>query len=134
MTYKLPPRTYHVKPFMHCIYRVGCWPWWKYWGNPMEYWYAWREFYQRGRRGWADNDIYSLDWYVAEWMGDALHKLHTDSITMDCNTKKGLREYTAMIAGWDAALKYMDDWDQKALLTWEYGSKLWRKKFFSLWW
>lgn len=32
-------------------------------------------FVQRGRRGWADCDIWSLDWYLAGWLPDALRHL-----------------------------------------------------------
>lgn len=48
------------------------------WGNPRQ---AYREivwFVQRGRRGWADRDIWSLDHYLSSWMPDALRKLKKD--------------------------------------------------------
>jgi len=32
-------------------------------------------FVQRGRRGWADRDTWSLDWYLNGWMPDALRYL-----------------------------------------------------------
>ncbi len=32
-------------------------------------------FYQRGRRGWADCDTWSLDWYLDRWLPEALRYL-----------------------------------------------------------
>lgn len=32
-------------------------------------------FLQRGKRGWSDKDIWSLDWYLAGWLPDALRRL-----------------------------------------------------------
>ncbi len=32
-------------------------------------------FIQRGRRGYADFDLWSLDWYLADWMPKALRQL-----------------------------------------------------------
>jgi hypothetical protein len=32
-------------------------------------------FIQRGRRGYADSDLWSLDWYLSSWMPEALRKL-----------------------------------------------------------
>ena len=48
------------------------------WGNPREAYYAVKCFIQRGRRGWSDRDIWSLDHYLSSWMPDALRKLKKD--------------------------------------------------------
>jgi hypothetical protein len=32
-------------------------------------------FYQRGKRGYAENSVWSIDWYLCSWMGNALREL-----------------------------------------------------------
>ena len=41
-------------------------------------------FIQRGKRGYADCDIWSLDWYLDSWMPDALRKLKEDKHGIPC--------------------------------------------------
>lgn len=38
-----------------------------------------RKFYQRGTRGWADEDTCSLDHYILSWLPDALEKVAQDA-------------------------------------------------------
>lgn len=130
----LKPRTYKTIPIIsRCGYRRWIWEWWAHWLDPRTYYYDLRAFYQRGRRGWADRDLWSLDDYLAGWMGDALHKLNEDSHHADAHGKKGLREYQQMIEGWDAAERYISDWGEQDLKRWERGSDIFKKRFFSLW-
>ncbi len=35
--------------------------------------------WQRGKRGWADEDIWSLDWYLSSWLPAAFRKLAKDA-------------------------------------------------------
>src|SRR5574337_894509 len=42
---------------------------------PRDAYYSVKYFIQRGRRGWADCDTWSLDWYLDGWMPDALRYL-----------------------------------------------------------
>lgn len=132
----LKPRTYQVIPLIsRAGYRRWIWPWWKHWLDPRTYWYDLITFYQRGRRGWADRDLWSLDLYLAGWMGDALHKMQEVSPHMNKHTKQGIREFQQMIEGWDAAGKVMDSFgtDKQALRRWERGFDIFKKRFFSLW-
>jgi len=55
---------------------------WNYWHlikNPhklfIEIYYHIKWFIQRGRRGWADCDAWSLDHYLASWMPEAVLRL-----------------------------------------------------------
>lgn len=43
--------------------------------GPKDAWRAVKWFVQRGRRGWSDRDLWSLDSYLAEWLPDALRAL-----------------------------------------------------------
>lgn len=44
-------------------------------GNPSIAYDLIRAFIQRGRRGWADQDVWSLDGYLNSWLPDALRRL-----------------------------------------------------------
>lgn len=142
MKYKLPLRSYGVIPVYSPGYRPWIRQWWAYWLNPMTHWHAWSTVYQRGRRGWADSDCWSLDWYLSSWMGDALHHLHTESITLDCSTLKGKRKYLQMIDAWDSAKHVQwncdcysqDGHDEKHVRHFKKNIQVWVKEFFTLWW
>jgi hypothetical protein len=62
-------------------------------GTPRDWYKEVKWFIQRGRRGWADRDTWSLDWYLSGWMPDALRHLK--------NTKHGVP--SAMFEGEDCA-------------------------------
>ena len=47
-------------------------------GDPRNIYHDIRAFVQRGRRGWADRDVWSVDSYLNSWLPDALRKLKKD--------------------------------------------------------
>lgn len=60
--------------------------------------YRW--FIQRGSRGWADCDVWSLDNYLAGWVPDALDRLLANKLGHPIGmTRKG----------WDTRLKRMKE-------------------------
>src|ERR1700677_1618409 len=62
-------------------YRTFTSYWWKYWLSPSSYYYWVKYKIQRANRGWADCDVWSLDYYLSQWLPDALKLLR--------NTKHG---------------------------------------------
>lgn len=141
-------------------WRRFSWWWWKDVLNPINYWIALRIFWQRGRRGWSDHDLISLDMYLAEWMPDALRHLQARNMDLNFDKLKGRRKFQRMIIGWEAAWHcseacdcmlsfsgYGSDHPQDDSWTdrykkyhqeywwrrWEDGSRLFRHHFFRLW-
>lgn len=56
------------------------------------------KLYQRGTRGWADEDTWSLDYYILSWLPDALEKVAEDSHGAPPNfgfSKKEIEEFYA---------------------------------------
>jgi len=49
--------------------------WWTWYANPMTYVRAFRWYYQRATRGWADCDVWGLDSYICDVMVPALEHL-----------------------------------------------------------
>jgi len=81
---------------------------------PSDLYYYTKHFVQRGSRGWADYDTWSLDWYLAGWLPAALRHLkeHKHGVPgtmfedseLDENyspTKEGM---AAGVARWDAVM------------------------------
>jgi len=58
-------------------YRVFTSYWWKYWFSPSSYYYWAKYKIQRANRGWADCDVGSLDYYLSQWLPDALKLLRS---------------------------------------------------------
>lgn len=59
-------------------------------GGPRRAFLAIKWFIQRGRRGWADCDTWSLDWYLDRWMPDALRYLKANKCGIPRETLEGL--------------------------------------------
>ncbi len=51
------------------------WPLERMWEWPGDRLREIKWFIQRGRRGYADRDLWSLDWYLSDWMPKALRQL-----------------------------------------------------------
>jgi hypothetical protein len=51
---------------MSLIYRI--------WDKIYSFPYQIKWFIQRGRRGWSDDDVLGLDYYLASWLPDALRE------------------------------------------------------------
>lgn len=58
---------------------LGDYNYWHYFRHPFEYfgdvWDKVRWFYQRGRYGYCERDVWSLDWHLTSYMGKALRDL-----------------------------------------------------------
>lgn len=59
-------------------YRKFCLPWWKHFFSPSSYYKPVKWFLQRGWRGYADSDVWSIDAYLCEFMPQALEDLKLD--------------------------------------------------------
>jgi hypothetical protein len=74
------------------------------------------EFFQRGRRGWAPSDTWSLDHYLAGVMGESLHRLAESGkswpgLSAEWPTQKAwadeLHRHAAVLSA------YSTDWESK---------------------
>lgn len=87
--------------------------------HPVQMWDAARWFVQRGRRGWADCDTWSLDYYLSGWMPAALRHLKETKHGVPCGMFEGLptadgdpwrhsdEAFKAAEARWDAVMDKM---------------------------
>lgn len=91
-------------------------------------------FFQRGHRGWADCDCWSLDWYLADWLPKALRQLRKTQ--HGCSAEMFDKEYKKkgktnecwkwdeilgeMAQGFDEIRKVMnnDHWDGISKKSW----------------
>ena len=56
-------------------FKFGSRSWLLYWLSPKTYWHPVRDFWQRGKRGYADTDVWNLCDYIVEWLPDAMRLL-----------------------------------------------------------
>ena len=63
------------------------WRFFKYspWGNPRECFRTICSFYMRGKRGWANCDVWSLDHYLSSWLPAALRHLKEHKHGIPCS-------------------------------------------------
>ena len=62
--------------------------WWKIeriWEWPREQFSELKWFFQRGKRGWSDSDLWSLDGYLSSWLPAALKQLKEYKHSYPCN-------------------------------------------------
>lgn len=115
-------------------------------------------FYQRGKRGYADRDVWSLDNYLNSWMPQAIRDLRDQdhghpagicdcekdnwglcsiSIKDGCNGQEKWHSILNEIAeGFESAIKIQDKWLRKPSPEWEKfdkGMQLFHEHYFSLW-
>jgi hypothetical protein len=99
-------------------------------------------FIQRGYRGYADCDVWSIDWYLTKWMPRALRTLRDSKYGHPCGmTHKGCRTRLEKMAdGFDAAReiqemthKYKSGDERRAWRRFNKSMKLFHEHFFSLW-
>ena len=85
-------------------YRLFCKPWWRYWFSPSSYYYWVKYKTQRANRGWADCDTWSLDYYLSQWLPDALTHLkkHTHGHHCDLTEESWSSILDEMIRGFRA--------------------------------
>jgi hypothetical protein len=104
-------RTFFLVRWGWAVYRFFKW---STWSNPRRAYFRVKHFIQRGRRGWADCDTWSLDDYLSGIMPDALrylryhkHGLPSDMFTPDDFDPMGGTTDTGMLRGherWHAVL------------------------------
>ena len=102
-----------------------------------------KKAYQRAARGYADEDIWSLDMYLAKWMPDALRQLKNQKHGIPIEFLDSTEEWDVimdtMIAGFEAArdiqeFNFETNQECEVLLDiWQKGGTLFVKHFFSLW-
>jgi hypothetical protein len=99
-------------------------------------------FVQRGYRGYADCDVWGIDWYLTKWLSKAIRQLKNSKLghPMGMTPKGWQTRLEKMAVGFDAAHRLEDnvyDWRSKEarLLRRQFnvGMKLFHKHFFSLW-
>ena len=112
-------------------------------------------FYQRGSRGYADSDVWSLDWHLTHFMGKALRDLanqvHGTPIIDTGREIKDINDCdTLTLEEWKATILYIAETfdigrkieemeyntleEQKvALKRFEQGMKMFTEYFFNLW-
>lgn len=87
-------------------------------------------FIQRGRRGYADRDVWSIDWYLCNWMPQALEDLkrtsHGHPIGMSQKTWEG--KLDRMINAFKIARK-IQDYDYVNRAEYTVALKQFRKDF-----
>jgi len=98
------------------------WAVYRFWANhwlcnPRSVYREIKWFVQRGRRGWADCDTWSLDNYLSRWLPDALRHLKTTRHGIPCEMFDGLptnaegyhddAEFAIAAARWDAIMNKM---------------------------
>lgn len=123
-------------------WRVFCWSWWKHSFNPLRYWNAFVYFWQRGTRGYADCDIWSLDMYLSQWLPSALNSMKGGPypIRRGMTSKRWDEILDKMVEGFKAAyllsnMEYDSSTDEESQLKKqeEVGLKLFARHFGSLW-
>lgn len=112
------------------------------WVIIIESYYHTKWFIQRGYRGYADCDVWSLDSYLIRWMPKALRKLRDNKIGHPMGmTMAGWRTRLEKMAdGFDAAYELIDlrhsyksPGERAAARRFNSGMKLFHEHFFSLW-
>lgn len=107
-------------------YRKFCWPWWREILSPKTYWRWVKWTWQRGRRGYADCDVWSTDSYICSVVVPMLRQLkkarsypagsmpegsdYTDYTEADSQRwqKEWDERLNTMIAGFEAAYAILD--------------------------
>lgn len=108
-------------------------------------------FYQRGKRGYSDADVWSLDWYLNSWLPEALESLkgqlhgHPTNLCDGvhdfncpeacCGEQKWIEALDSMIDGFKAAREIESGWLPKEDPAWERfnkGMKAFHEHYFSL--
>jgi hypothetical protein len=98
-------------------------------------------FIQRGRRGYSDRDVWSIDWYLCSWMPQALEQLKHNSRGHPCgmSQKSWANKLDNMINAFKVARK-IQNYDYKTTKEVQMAVKQFRRNFnlfkvhfFNLW-
>lgn len=93
-------------------------------------------FYQRGRYGYSEQDVWGLDWYLAHWLPKALRELKDQShgYPVGQTPNRWGKKLEIMAQGFEAAQQVQDyTLDKKQIKVFKRGMKLFSEHFFSLW-
>jgi hypothetical protein len=98
-------------------------------------------FIQRGKTGYADCDLWSLDWYLNSWMPKALRQFkgNTCGIPMGLSEKRWYAILEDMIIGFESNKKiqemdYKNDEYEELLKKSKKGINLFAKYYNCIWW
>ena len=123
-------------------WRTFCPRWWRCLLNPMKYWNAAMYFWQRGTRGYADCDVWSLDMYLSQWLPLALDSMKGGSYPgqRGMTSKRWDEILDKMAEGFKAYyrtsnMEYDSSTDEESQLRKqeEVGLRLFSRHFGSLW-
>jgi hypothetical protein len=121
-------------------YRKFCAPWWEHFFSPSSYYKPVKWFLQRGWRGYADSDVWSLDWYLRKFMPQALGDLKSGPGYPSGLTEEKWNKILDDIAAGFLAAHALADYDYETNTQRENlekiqkkGLKLFVKYFNSLW-
>lgn len=120
-----------LHPFRSACLRL---PGWLREHSPAAYARRAKAFWQRGRRGWADADVWSLDTYLAPLISGAVTCLRDNlhSYPPDMTFEEWERTLTEIVEGFEEAGKKLgsDECDQGKI---DRGTALFAKWFSALW-
>lgn len=94
-----------------------------------------RWFIQRGKRGYADCDVWSLDYYLSGWLPKALreHKNNSQSYPKGLTQKKWQAMLEKMAKGFDECdVNSLEKWQKAEIKKQEY-RKLFAEWYWDLW-
>jgi hypothetical protein len=105
-----------------------------------DWYYQIKWFLQRGWRGYGENDVWSLDWYLTSWLPSAMGRLNKHGHPAGMTDKGWETRLKCMIAGFKAAReiqdmkhKYKSREQKAAWKRFHTGMKLFHECFFDLW-
>lgn len=120
--------------------------WWRHWFRLSTWTHPFVFAYQRTSRGWADCDIWSLDWHLCRILPSAIRHLKKtkhgvpSELCQEYNddvekASKAFDEILEKIAlGFEAGLQVMNaEANDENFVVFGEGMKLFHKWFFSLW-
>ena len=107
-------------------------------------WFKW--WYQRAKRGYANCDVWSLDWYLNSWLPQAIRQLKNSGYPADLTPQKWNDVLERIALGFESAdrINKMANWgdnnsdiakslDEKDFKLFKYGMGLFAKYYMSLW-
>lgn len=124
-------------------YRTFCRSWWRHWFDLRSLWHELKDMWHRANYGYGKRDLWALDYYLASWLPSALRDFRTRKAGRPGNVgqKQWEKELRLMEYGWIAAQHIQWEcecyaepghdayWERR----WDYCSKIFMRRLFSLW-
>lgn len=89
---------------LHNDYNPRYWRWYTHWLDPRNYWREAKYFWQRGTRGWADCDVWSMDGHLCDIIVPMLQQLRENKlgfpeslITAECPEEQAAGKWDGML-------------------------------------